>query len=212
MLLVNEIFHSIQGESTHAGRPCVFVRLTGCPLRCSYCDTAYAYAEGRPMTVAEVLAAVRSHRCDLVEVTGGEPLAQEEVYDLMEGLLAAGYEVLLETSGALPLDRVPPPVRKIVDVKCPGSGEAHRNRLENLDLLSPRDEVKFVLRDRRDFDWAVEVVQRHRLTERCPVLLAPAFGELAPRDLAEWILASGLPLRLQLQIQKYVWNPAARGV
>ncbi len=212
MLLVNEIFHSIQGESTHAGRPCVFVRLTGCPLRCTYCDTTYAYTEGKPMTVAEVLAAVRSHRCGLVEVTGGEPLAQEETPALLAALLAEGYEVLLETSGTLPLDRVPPAVRKIVDVKCPGSGEAHRNRYEDLDLLSPRDEVKFVVRDRRDFEWAVEVVRRHRLAERCPVLVAPAFGELSPRDLAEWILASGLPLRLQLQLQKYVWDPAARGV
>jgi len=209
---VTEIFYSIQGESTHVGRPCVFIRLTGCPLRCSYCDTEYAFYEGKKMTIDEVLEAVRQYDCRLVEITGGEPLAQKGIYPLMEKLLAEGYEVLLETSGSLDVGRVPQGVIKVVDFKCPGSGEVHRNRFENIEYLSPKDEIKFVIKDRRDFEWAVEVVKKYSLVSRCPVLFSPVFGELEPRQLAEWILESGLPVRLQLQIHKFIWDPTMRGV
>jgi 7-carboxy-7-deazaguanine synthase len=213
MLTINEIFYSIQGESTHAGRPCVFVRLTACDLRCTWCDTPYAFHEGHKQTVEEVIATVERHDCPLVEVTGGEPLLQEDVYDLMSGLLARGRTVMLETGGHRPIDRVPADVIKIVDVKCPGSGEAGKNEWRNLDRLSPRDEVKFVIKDRTDYEFARDVVQRHDLASRCAaVLLSPVHGELAPRTLSEWMLADRLPARLQLQLHKFIWSPAARGV
>lgn len=212
MLLVNEIFYSIQGESTHIGRPCIFIRLTGCPLRCSFCDTEYAFYEGKRMTIDEVLGAVRQYDCHLVEITGGEPLMQKDAYPLMEKLLQEGYEVLLETSGAIDVSRVPKGVIKIMDLKCPGSGEVHRNRFENLDHLSPKDEIKFVIKDRRDFEWAAEVVKQYSLLAKCPVLFSPVFGDLEPRQLAEWILERGLPVRLQLQMHKYIWDPHMRGV
>ncbi len=211
-MIINEIFYSIQGESSYAGRPCVFIRLTGCPLRCTYCDTQYAFYEGRKMTVDEVLEAIRVYRCPLVEITGGEPLAQREVYPLMERLLEEGYEVLLETSGALDVSRVPKGVVKIMDLKCPGSGEVHRNRLGNLRYLSPRDEVKFVIGDYRDYLWAKGVLEQHGLPERCQVLFSPVFGRLDPEELAEWILKDHLPVRLQLQLHKYIWGPDVRGV
>jgi 7-carboxy-7-deazaguanine synthase len=213
MLTINEIFYSIQGESTRAGRPCVFVRLTACDLRCSWCDTPYAFDEGRKMSVDEVVAAVERHGCPLVEITGGEPLLQEDVYPLMTRLAAAGKTVMLETGGHRSIARVPPDVLKIVDVKCPGSGEADRNDWSNLDVLAPHDEVKFVIKDREDYEFAKDVIVRHRLDARAAaVLLSPVHGVLEPRTLSEWMLADDLPARLQLQLHKYIWTPSTRGV
>ncbi len=211
-LKVNEIFHSIQGESTHAGRPCVFVRLTYCNLRCAYCDTEYAFFEGRERSLDEIVAAVADFGCRLVEVTGGEPLIQRETTRLLARLLEAGHEVLLETSGAWPIETVPDGVRVIMDLKTPGSGMVARNRWENLRHLDTDDEIKFVICDRADYEWARGVVGEHGLAERHAVLFSPAFGDLEPRRLAEWILEDGLPVRLQLQIHKLVWSPSARGV
>jgi 7-carboxy-7-deazaguanine synthase len=213
MLTVNEIFYSIQGESTRAGRPCVFVRLTACDLRCSWCDTAYAFHEGRKMTVDEVLMAVAQHECPLVEVTGGEPLLQEDVYELMERLVSTGRTVMLETGGHRPIDRVPAAVLKIVDVKCPASGEADRNDWRNLDRLGPLDEVKFVVQDRTDYEFARDVMRRYALPDRAAaVLISPVHGVLDPKTLSEWMLADDLPARLQLQLHKFIWPPSTRGV
>jgi 7-carboxy-7-deazaguanine synthase len=209
---VNEVFHSIQGESTHVGRPCVFVRLTGCNLRCRWCDTAYAFHEGVARSVDAVVEEVAGYGCPLVEVTGGEPLLQPDVIPLLRALLGRGHEVLLETGGSLPIDSVPEGVRRILDVKCPGSGEAERNRWENLDLLRPGDEVKFVLAGREDYDFAAGIVRRHALPARCPVLFSPVHGELEGATLAQWVLADGLPVRVQLQLHKLLWPGALRGV
>ena len=213
MLTVNEIFYSIQGESTRAGRPCVFVRLTACDLRCSWCDTEYAFHEGRKMSVDEVVAEVYRHNCPLVEITGGEPLLQEDVYPLMDCLLAHGRTVMLETGGHRPIARVPAAVHKIVDVKCPGSGEADKNDWDNLARLGPHDEVKFVVKDRADYEFARDVIARRDLPSRAAaVLVSPVHGVLDPKVLSEWMLADHLPARLQLQIHKYIWPPETRGV
>ena len=213
MLTVNEIFYSIQGESTRAGRPCVFVRLTACDLRCNWCDTEYAFHEGRRMSIADVMAEVDRHDCPLVEITGGEPLLQADVYPLMDQLLARGRTVLVETGGHRPITRVPAAVHKIVDIKCPGSGEADKNDWENLARLAPHDELKFVVRDRADYDFAREVIARHDLASRaCAILMSPVHGVLHPRTLSEWMLADHLPARLQLQLHKYIWGPNQRGV
>ena len=209
---VTEIFHSIQGESTQAGRPCVFVRLTGCDLRCRWCDTRYAYTGGRSMTMDEILAAVEAFDCPLVEVTGGEPLLQPETPELCRRLLAAGYEVMLETAGHRDISPVPAGVRVILDMKCPGSGESEKMDLANLDRISPPGEVKFVLADRADYEWARELTRNHRLTERVPVLFAPVFGELPYDTLVSWILEDGLAVRFQMQIHKHVWDSERRGV
>jgi 7-carboxy-7-deazaguanine synthase len=213
MLTVNEIFHSIQGESTLAGAPCVFVRLTGCDLRCTWCDTPYAFTEGRRMSVAEVVEAAAAFGCPLVEITGGEPLLQGDVYPLMEALRDRGMTVLLETGGHISVDRVPAGIVRIVDVKCPGSGEAARNHWPNLDLLAPADQVKFVILDRADYEFARDAVARHRLAARCAaVLFSPVHGALRPDELASWILEDRLAVRLQLQVHKYIWGAHARGV
>ena len=213
MLTVNEIFYSIQGESTRVGRPCVFVRLTACDLRCSWCDTSYAFHEGARRSLDEVVADVERYDCPLVEITGGEPLLQEDVYPLMERLLAGGRTVMLETGGHRPIARVPRAVVKIVDVKCPSSGEAHRNDWENLGALAPHDEVKFVVSDRPDYDFARGVIERYGLAGRAAaVLLSPVHGVLEPRLLSEWMLADGLAARLQLQLHKFIWPPGTRGV
>lgn len=213
-LQISEIFLSIQGESTWTGLPCTFVRLTGCPLRCTYCDTAYAFHGGQPMTVAEVIAEVEARGCKLVEVTGGEPLAQPRSLDLMRALLERGYTVLLETSGSLSIAGVPHEVRKIVDLKCPSSGESSRNDFGNLGLLAPHDEVKCVIGTREDYEWARDIVSEHAVTTRCQaVLFSPVFGALDPADLIRWILDDGLfEVRFQLQAHKCVWAPDARGV
>ncbi len=213
MLTINEIFYSIQGESTRAGEPCVFVRLTACDLRCSWCDTPYAFHEGRKMSVDEVVASVDGYRCRLVEITGGEPLLQEDVYPLMERLLADGRTVMLETGGHRPIARVPQEVVKIVDVKCPGSGEADRNDWSNLQRLASHDEVKFVIKDRTDYEYARDVVVRLDLPRRAAaILLSPVHGVLDPKTLSEWMLQDAVPARLQLQLHKYIWSPDARGV
>jgi 7-carboxy-7-deazaguanine synthase len=212
-LTINEIFYSIQGESTYAGRPCVFVRLTACDLRCSWCDTAYAFHEGRKQSLDEVLAEVDRHGCSLVEVTGGEPLLQEDVYPLMQSLIDRGCTVLLETGGHRSTAAVPEPVVTILDVKCPGSGEAHRTDWSNLDRLRPHDEVKFVVKNRADYDYAREVIARHRLAERAAAVhLSPVHGVMDLRQLSEWALADRLPVRIQVQLHKYIWDPATRGV
>ena len=213
MLTVNEIFHSIQGESTFSGRPCVFVRLTACDLRCTWCDTPYAFDEGRKRLVEDVVQEVAEVGCDLVEVTGGEPLLQDDVYPLMEALLAQGLTVLLETGGHRSTERVPEAVVTILDVKCPASGESHRNLWENLGRLRPHDEVKFVVQDRVDYEYARDVIARHGLAGRAAAIhLSPVHGVLPPAELAAWVLADRLPARVQLQVHKLIWSPDTRGV
>lgn len=209
---VTEIFHSIQGESSFAGRPCVFVRLTGCPLRCSWCDSEYTFHGGADMTLDEILAQVRGHGCPLVEVTGGEPLHQPEAFTLVRRLCQEGYEVLIETSGAMDISGVDPRAHVIMDVKCPGSGMVDRMRWENVPLLGRKDEAKFVIKDRSDYEWARDCMRQHDLARRCTVLFGPVFGELELRQLAEWILADRLPVRFQMQVHKYIWDPNMRGV
>ncbi len=213
MLTINEIFHSVQGESTYAGRPCVFVRLTACDLRCAWCDTPYAFHEGRKMSVEDVVGAVEAYRCPLVEVTGGEPLLQREVYPLMQALLERGMTVLLETGGHRSIADVPGGVVTVMDVKCPGSGEAGRTCWENIDRLPGSAEVKFVIKDRGDYEYARDVLARHALDRRAAAVhFSPVHGVLDPKTLSEWVLADRLPVRVQLQLHKYIWSPEARGV
>ena len=213
MVTINEIFYSVQGESTYAGRPCVFVRLTACDLRCSWCDTPYAFHEGSKRPLDDVLDAVDQYDCPLVEVTGGEPLLQEGVYPLMQQLLARGKTVLLETGGHRSTERVPGPVVTILDVKCPGSGEAERMDWSNLDRLRPHDEVKFVIKDRADYEYARDVIGRHDLGRRAAAIhVSPVHGVLDPKTLSEGVLADHLPARVQLQLHKYIWSPDTRGV
>lgn len=213
MLTINEIFHSIQGESTYAGRPCVFVRLTACDLRCRWCDTPYSFHEGRKMSVDEVIADVEARGCPTVEVTGGEPLLQADVYPLMQRLLDAGKTVLIETGGHRSIEQVPAGVIRIVDIKCPGSGEAERNDWDNLKRLTARDEVKFVIADWRDYEYARDLVQREQLPAKVnAVLFSPVHGELEAQLLSEWVIADRLDVRVQLQMHKYIWSPTTRGV
>jgi 7-carboxy-7-deazaguanine synthase len=213
MLTINEIFHSIQGESTHAGRPCVFVRLTACDLRCRWCDTPYAFHEGRKMSVDEVVADVEARGCAVVEITGGEPLLQADVYPLMQRLLDSGKTVLVETGGHRSIASVPGGVIRIMDIKCPGSGESEKNDWSNLRHLNKQDEVKFVIADRTDYEFAREVVAREGLIDRVnAVLFSPVHGELHPTLLSEWVIADRLPVRVQLQLHKYIWSPQTRGV
>jgi 7-carboxy-7-deazaguanine synthase len=211
-LVIHEIYRSLQGESTFAGLPCIFIRLTACHLRCVYCDTPHAFSEGNALSLDDIIARTLELEDDLVEITGGEPLLQPEVYPLMTRLVDAGKTVLLETSGAVDTAAVDPRVRIILDIKTPGSGEVDTNVWSNLDRLKPTDEVKVVICDRDDFDWSAEVVRKHRLVERCPVLFSAAFGSVNPTQLASWILESRLVVRLQLQQHKILWDPAARGV
>lgn len=209
---VTEIFHSIQGESTFMGRPCVFVRLTGCALRCTWCDTEYSFYGGTEMGLEQVLAEVAGYGCPLVEVTGGEPLHQPDAFRLLSRLCDAGYEVLLETSGAVDIGPVDRRTHIIMDVKCPGSGMTDRMYWPNLDKLSVKDEAKFVLQDRADYEWARDVVAQHALADRCAVLFSPVFGKLDLQSLAEWMLADRLPVRFQAQLHKFIWSPDRRGV
>jgi 7-carboxy-7-deazaguanine synthase len=213
VLSVNEIFYSIQGESTYAGKPCVFVRLAGCDLRCTWCDTAYAFNEGQKMSIEEVLQRVDRYGSPLVEVTGGEPLLQDDVYPLMERLLDSGRTVLLETGGQIDVSRVPGGVVKVLDVKCPASGESDKVEWGNIDRLGSRDQVKFVIQNRADYEFARDIVRRHALDRRCAaVLFSPVHGVMNPKDLSEWILEDRMPVRLQLQIHKHIWGANVRGV
>ena len=213
VLTIYEIYASVQGESTHVGRPCVFVRLAACNLRCVWCDTPYAFTGGTKKSVDDVVREVDAFGARVVEITGGEPMLQREVTVLMQTLLDTGHEVLLETGGHIPLDEVPEAVVAIVDVKCPGSGESAKMHWPNLEQLSPHDEVKFVIADRVDFEYACEVVKRYDLTARAAaVLFSPVHGALEPAELARWILAARVPVRLQLQQHKYIWSPETRGV
>jgi 7-carboxy-7-deazaguanine synthase len=212
VLTVNEVFFSIQGEGTRAGQPCVFVRLTGCPLRCTWCDTAYAFHEGTKRTEEDVLDDIGRYPCRLVLLTGGEPLSQPAAFPFVSRLADAGWQVLVETSGHVPLDGLDPRAAAVMDVKAPGSGETHRMEWGNLDLLAAKDEVKLVLADRGDYEWARELVRDRRLDERCPVLFSPVHGRLDPGELGRWILDDGLPVRLQVQLHKYLWPGAERGV
>ncbi|MEY2560562.1 MAG: 7-carboxy-7-deazaguanine synthase [Verrucomicrobiota bacterium] len=212
-LTINEIYHSIQGESTWAGEPCVFVRLTFCDLRCTYCDTEYSFYEGKKMALDEIAKAVSAFQCPLVEITGGEPLLQKNVLPLMTMLADAGHTVLLETSGAHDISPVDPRVHRIMDLKTPGSGESGRNLFSNIEHLTERDEVKFVIGSREDYEWSREQVELHGLARRCrAVLFSPIFGRIDPREIVEWILADRLPVRFQLQMHMFIWTPTKRGV
>ena len=205
-LRLTEIFHSLQGEARSVGWPTVFVRLTGCPLRCGYCDTAYAFHGGAWWEIDAILDEVAMHGAKHVCVTGGEPLAQKRCIDLLARLCNAGYEVSLETSGALDIGPVDPRVSRVMDLKTPGSNEHERNLLDNIPLLTAHDQVKFVLCDRTDYDWALAMLREHDLPARCDVLFSPSYGQLQPRDLAEWMLADRVPARFQLQLHKILWG------
>lgn len=209
-LVINEIFYSVQGESTYAGLPCVFVRLTACNLRCSWCDTTYSFHEGKPMTLGDVIVKVLEYNCPLVEITGGEPLLQPNVLPLMTRLCDLGKRVLLETGGSIDVSPVDPRVVKIMDLKCPGSGEMERNLYENIRHLDKKDEVKFVIADRTDYDWAKQQLLEHNIPGT--VLFSPVWGKLPLKTLADWILADKISVRLQTQWHKYIWGADARGV
>lgn len=211
-LVINEIYPSIQGESTHAGRPCVFVRLTGCNLRCSYCDTEYAFYDGTRMSIDEILTKVDELGINLVEITGGEPLLQKNCVALARRLVETGHTVLIETSGERPIDVLPPEVIRIMDIKCPSSNESSRNNWANIENLKSQDEVKFVIGDRADYDWAKQILIEHDLAARATVLMSVTFERLSPRDLCGWILEDRLPVRFQLQAHKYIWDHETRGV
>ena len=212
MLEVTEIYKSIQGESSHTGLPCVFVRLTGCNLRCVWCDTAHAFHGGSKMSVQDVVGKVQSFGIGLVEVTGGEPLQQKEVFTLMDALLKENFRVMLETSGSLSVADVPSPVIKIIDLKCPGSGEVDKNHWGNLNHLSPVDEIKFVIADRADYEWSRSVLKKHELHKKSHVLFSPVSDKLNLKDLTEWILEDNLPVRLQTQLHKQIWSKETTGV
>lgn len=209
---INEIFYSIQGESSMAGLPCIFIRLTYCNLRCSYCDTEYAFYEGTDYAIEEILTEIKKYNCNLVEVTGGEPLVQKEVLPLMKILCDSGYDVLIETGGSLSIKEVDQHVKVIMDFKCPSSKMAEKNLFENINYLKKNDEVKFVIGNREDYDWSKNVIDKYQLTEKCSVLFLNVFSELEPVQLAEWILNDNLKVRFQIQMHKYIWSPTKRGV
>ncbi len=208
---VTEIFHSIQGESSHVGRPCVFVRLTGCNLRCRWCDSEYTFTGGEKISIDDIVGRVKEYGCNLVEVTGGEPLAQADSLDLIRRLCDENLEVLIETSGSIDITPVDRRAKLILDIKCPGSGEVAKNRWQNLDDLRPHDEIKFVIADRADYDWARQVIKDRQL-DRWTVLLSPVWGEMEPKALAEWMLSDRVPARFQTQLHKHIWGAEARGV
>ena len=211
-LKINEIYYSVQGESTHAGRPCIFIRLTYCNLRCSYCDTEYAFYDGKGMEITYIMSEIKRWDCNLVEVTGGEPLFQDECIDLLNELVNSNYEVMLETGGSLSISDVPKKVVKIVDFKCPSSGMVKKNLWSIVDDLKTHDEVKFVIGNREDFDWAKDRITEYSMAKICTLLFSPTFGEIDPQQIVEWILAENLPVRMQLQIHKMIWSPEEKGV
>ena len=212
MLEVTEIYKSVQGESTYIGLPCVFVRLTGCNLRCVWCDTTHAFHNGKNLSIGQIVEQVKSYGINLVEITGGEPLLQKEVFPLMESLLANKFQVMLETSGSLPITNVPKEVVKILDLKCPGSGEENKNLWENLNHLASTDEIKFVIADKVDYEWSKKVLKDYQLEKKIPILFSPVFEKLKLKDLTEWILEDNLRVRLHTQLHKYIWNPKTIGV
>ena len=211
-LKINEIYYSVQGESTHAGRPCIFIRLTYCNLRCSYCDTEYAFYDGKDMEITYIMSEIKRWDCNLVEVTGGEPLFQDECIDLLNELVNSNYEVMLETGGSLSISDVPKKVVKIVDFKCPSSGMVKKNLWSIVDDLQSHDEVKFVIGNREDFDWAKDRITEYSLDKICTLLFSPTFGKIDPQQIVEWILAENLPVRMQLQMHKMIWSPEEKGV
>ena len=211
-LKINEIYYSVQGESTHAGRPCIFIRLTFCNLRCTYCDTEYAFYEGKDMDIGDIMSEIQQWDCNLVEVTGGEPLFQEECIDLLNELVISKYEVMLETGGSISISDVPKNVIKIVDFKCPSSAMEKKNLWSIVDNLQPHDEVKFVIGNREDFDWANRKITKYSLDKICTLLFSPTFGEIDPQQIVEWILAENLPVRMQMQMHKMIWSPDKQGV
>ena len=211
-LKINEIYYSVQGESTHSGCPCIFIRLTYCNLRCSYCDTEYAFYDGKDMEIAHIISEIKRWDCNLVEVTGGEPLFQDECIDLLNELVNSSYEVMLETGGSLSISDVPKKVVKIVDFKCPSSGMVKKNLWSIVDDLQAHDEVKFVIGNREDFDWAKDRITEYSLDKICTLLFSPTFGEIDPQQIVEWILAENLPVRMQLQMHKMIWSPEEKGV
>lgn len=212
MLKVNEIFYSIQGESTMAGLPCIFIRLTHCNLRCSYCDTEYAFFEGTDFSISEIISEVNKYGCNLVEITGGEPLLQKEVHVLMKELCDLGFQVMIETGGSMPIKEIDKRVKIIMDLKCPSSEMSDKNLYENIISLKQADEIKFVIGNREDYDWSKDLIHKYSLTEKCIVLFSNVYSDLEPIHLAEWILTDKLKVRFQIQMHKYIWNPAKRGV
>ncbi len=212
MLKVNEIFHSIQGESTYAGLPCVFVRLTGCNLRCAYCDTEYAFYDGNDFSIKQVIDEVKKYNCNLVEVTGGEPLLQKECAELLKALCDENLTVLLETAGNMPIKEIDKRVTIIMDLKCPSSKMMDKNLYENIDHLKKDDEVKFVIGNREDYDWSKEIFLKYTLKKKCTVLFSTVFNKLDPQTLVNWTLEDKLDVRFQLQIHKYIWHPETKGV
>jgi len=211
-LKITEIYPSIQGESSFAGFPCVFIRLTGCPLRCKWCDTAYAFEGGKDMTIPDILDEVKKTGIQLVELTGGEPMAQAACPDLCAALLKAGYKVLIETSGSEPIETLPKDVHVVMDIKCPDSRMADRNRMSNLQFLKPTDDLKFVLASRDDYSWACQFIAEHKLADKVNILFSCAFGLIQPKDVAAWMVEDRLTWRLQLQMHKYIWHPRTKGV
>ena len=211
-LKINEIYYSVQGESTHVGRHCVFIRLTYCNLRCTYCDTEYAFYEGKDMEITHIMNEIKQWDCNLVEVTGGEPLFQDKCINLLNELVNSNYEVMLETGGSLSISDVPKKIIKIVDFKCPSSAMVKKNLWSIVDDLQPHDEVKFVIGNRKDFDWAKDRITEYSLDKICTLLFSPTFGEIDPQQIVEWILAENLPVRMQLQMHKMIWSPEEKGV
>lgn len=212
MLKVNEIYYSIQGESSKAGLPCVFVRLTFCNLRCTYCDTEYSFHEGKYLTINQIIDEIKKYDCKLVEITGGEPLVQQQCITLMKQLCNKGYQVMLETGGSLPINNVDPRVMIIMDFKTPSSGMLKKNLYENIDFIKSTDEIKFVIGNKEDYDWSKVIIEKFNLTDKCNIIFSVVFGELEPVTLVEWILEDRLNVRFQLQMHKFIWNPTAEGV
>lgn len=212
MLKVNEIYYSIQGESSKAGLPCVFVRLTYCNLRCTYCDTEYAFYEGKDKTIDEIISEIRKYNCNLVEITGGEPLVQDESLSLMHALCEEGFDVMLETGGSLPIKEIDKRVMIIMDLKCPSSNMMKKNLYENIDFIKKSDEIKFVIGSREDYDWSKEIIEKYNLIQKCSVLFSVVFGKLRPIELVNWILEDKINVRYQLQMHKIIWHPETKGV